>query len=42
MAYEFTNVVFLTVDIEDVEEVATYYNISYTPTFLFQKNSAKI
>jgi len=42
MATQFTDVVFLKVDVDDVEEVASTYGISCMPTFLFIKNGEKI
>ena len=42
MSKEFTNVVFIKVDVDEVEEVATDYDISCMPTFLFLKKSAKV
>merc|ERR1712071_258413 len=42
MSKEFTNVVFIKVDVDEVEGVATDYDISCMPTFLFLKKSAKV
>jgi len=42
MSKEFTNVVFIKVDVDEVEEVAAEYNISCMPTFLFLKNGSKV
>merc|ERR1712243_322999 len=38
----FHHVVFLTVDVDDFEDVAKKYNISALPTFLFIKNKAMV
>ena len=42
MSKEYTNVVFIKVDVDEVEEVATEYNISCMPTFMFLKNGNKV
>lgn len=42
MSQEFTNVVFLKVDVDEVEELAQCYQISCMPTFIFIKNKEKI
>ena len=42
MAEEMTNVVFIKVDVDECEDVATEYNISCMPTFLFLKNGTKV
>jgi len=36
------DVVFLKVDVDECEEVATDYNISCMPTFILLKNSEKV
>lgn len=36
------SVVFLKVDVDDIEELATKYNVRCMPTFLFFKNKSKI
>jgi thioredoxin 1 len=36
------DVVFLKVDVDEVEELASEYNISCMPTFLFLKNGEKV
>jgi len=42
MAQEFGDVIFLKVDVDDNEEVASEYGISCMPTFIFIKNGEKI
>merc|ERR1712200_8620 len=42
MSKEFTNVVFIKLDVDEVEEAAAEYNISCMPTFLFLKNENKV
>jgi len=42
MSKEITDVVFLKVDVDECEEVASDYNISCMPTFLYLKNGAKV
>jgi len=42
MAAQFSDVIFLKVDVDDNEEVASVYEISCMPTFIFIKNSVKI
>jgi len=42
MAAQFTDVIFLKVDVDDNEEVASEYNISCMPTFIFIKNKEKV
>lgn len=42
MSQEMTNVVFLKVDVDEVDEVAVKYQISCMPTFVFFKNKEKI
>ena len=39
---EFSDVVFLKVDVDENEEAAQEYNISAMPTFIFVKNSNKV
>jgi len=38
----YTNVVFLKVDVDENEEIATEYKVSAMPTFMFFKNGKKI
>ncbi|CAG0922345.1 unnamed protein product [Notodromas monacha] len=42
LSKEYTDVVFLKVDVDELEELTTLYNISCMPTFLFFKNSTKV
>jgi len=42
MAQSFTDVIFLKVDVDDCEEVATAYQISCMPTFMFFKKGQKV
>ncbi|KAK7079257.1 hypothetical protein SK128_013659 [Halocaridina rubra] len=42
MSQEMTDVVFLKVDVDEVEEVATAYQVSCMPTFVFIKNKEKV
>ena len=42
MSKDFTDVVFLKVDVDECEDIASEYNISCMPTFLYMKNSAKV
>jgi len=42
MASQFTDVIFLKVDVDDNEEVASQYDISCMPTFIFIKNCEKV
>nr|CAH0112858.1 unnamed protein product [Daphnia galeata] len=42
MSKEFTDVVFLKVDVDECEDVASDYNISCMPTFLYLKNGTKV
>jgi len=42
MAQQFTDVIFLKVDVDDNEEVASQYDISCMPTFIFIKNFEKV
>jgi thioredoxin 1 len=42
MAEENPEVVFLKVDVDECEDLASDYNISCMPTFLFLKNGAKV
>lgn len=42
MVNEYPDVVFLKVDVDECEQVATEYDISSMPTFVFVKNSAKV
>ena len=42
MSKEFTDVVFLKVDVDECEDVASDYNISCMPTFLYLKKSEKV
>ena len=39
---EFSDVVFLKVDVDENEEAAQEYNITAMPTFIFVKNSTKV
>lgn len=39
---EFNNIVFLKVDVDECEDIATEYDISAMPTFVFIKNKQKI
>ncbi|XP_066954092.1 thioredoxin-2 [Macrobrachium rosenbergii] len=42
MSQEMTDVVFLKVDVDEVEEVAVTYQITCMPTFVFIKNKEKV
>jgi len=42
MAEQFTDVVFLKVDVDDCEDIASKYEISCMPTFLFFKSGEKV
>ncbi len=42
MSKEFTDVVFIKVDVDECEDVASEYNISCMPTFLFLKSGSKV
>lgn len=42
MSQEYTDVVFLKVDVDECEDVASDYNISCMPTFLYLKKSEKV
>lgn len=42
MAGEFTDVVFLKVDVDEAEDIASRYEISCMPTFLFLKNCDEV
>ncbi|KAK4015976.1 thioredoxin-2 [Daphnia magna] len=42
MSKELTDVVFLKVDVDECEDVASDYNISCMPTFLYLKNGVKV
>lgn len=42
MAAQFTDVIFLKVDVDDCEEVASTYGISCMPTFMFFKKTEKV
>lgn len=42
MSKEYTNVVFIKVDVDECEDIASEYNISCMPTFLFLKSGAKV
>ena len=42
MSKEYTDVVFLKVDVDECEDVASDYNISCMPTFLYLKKSEKV
>ncbi|XP_015928529.1 thioredoxin [Parasteatoda tepidariorum] len=42
LAEEFTDVVFLKVDVDEVEDVATLYDVSSIPKFVFLKNKEKV
>jgi thioredoxin 1 len=39
---EFSDVVFLKVDVDENEEASQEYNISAMPTFIFVKNNGKV
>lgn len=39
LAREFTNVLFLKVDIDEIEDLAQRYNVNLTPTFIFIKEN---
>ncbi|NEU34021.1 thioredoxin family protein, partial [bacterium LRH843] len=42
LSKEFPDVVFLKVDIDECDDMATEYDVQSMPTFIFIKNSAKI
>ncbi len=42
MSKEFTDVVFVKVDVDECEELAADYNIKAMPTFVFLKDGAKV
>ncbi|KAK3921337.1 Thioredoxin-2 [Frankliniella fusca] len=42
MSVEHPDVVFLKVDVDECEDIATEYNISAMPTFVFIKNKEKV
>ncbi|KAK7869276.1 hypothetical protein R5R35_000889 [Gryllus longicercus] len=42
MSKDYTNVVFLKVDVDECEDIATQYDISAMPTFVFIKNKQKV
>ena len=42
MASQYTDVIFLKVDVDDCEEIASTYNISCMPTFMFFKKGEKV
>ena len=42
MEKEMADVVFIKVDVEEVDEVAAEYNIRSMPTFVFIKNKSKV
>ncbi|CAG7822039.1 unnamed protein product [Allacma fusca] len=42
MAQQFTDVIFLKVDVDECEEVASSYNITCMPTFMFFKKGEKV
>ncbi len=42
MAQQFSDVIFLKVDVDENEEVASEYGISCMPTFIFIKNGEKV
>ncbi|XP_019875278.1 thioredoxin-2 [Aethina tumida] len=42
LAQEYSDVVFLKVDVDENEEIAMEYNISSMPTFVFIKNGATV
>ncbi|XP_046439820.1 thioredoxin-2-like [Daphnia pulex] len=42
MSKEMPNVVFVKVDVDECEDVASEYNISCMPTFLYLKNGVKV
>lgn len=42
MSKEYTNVVFIKVDVDECEDVASDYNISCMPTFILIKNGSKV
>lgn len=39
---QYPGIVFLKVDVDECEQIATDYDISSMPTFVFVKNSAKV
>lgn len=42
MSKDFTDVVFLKVDVDECEDIASEYNISCMPTFLYLKKNEKV
>lgn len=42
LAKEYPDVVFLKVDVDECEEIASEYDISSMPTFVFVKNGSKL
>lgn len=42
LSAEYPDVVFLKVDVDECEDIATDYNISAMPTFVFIKNKQKV
>lgn len=42
MSKEFEDVVFIKVDVDECEDVASDYNISCMPTFMLLKNGSKV
>lgn len=42
LSQEYLDVVFLKVDVDECEDIATEYNISAMPTFVFIKNKQKV
>jgi len=42
LAGQFTDVIFLKVDVDECEEIASRYNISCMPTFLFFKSGERV
>lgn len=42
MSKDFANVVFLKVDVDECEDIASEHNISCMPTFLYLKNGVKV
>jgi len=42
MAVQYTDVIFLKVDVDECDEVAAEYTISCMPTFMFFKKTEKV
>lgn len=42
LSTKYENVVFLKVDVDENEEIASEYNVTCMPTFVFVKNKAKV